>query len=114
MNEKIRQHLIKYAKSKGWDTTDKDLMEIVTDANSVWEGKRDEHRWYTLVSTVVCVDGVFLQYNYCDVHSEESSVEDCIGGYKLEDVIEVEPKEVVMTIYVPKEMKLVPEIAKDE
>ena len=103
MNEKIKKHLIAYSKATWPDleTTDEDLMEIITDAKSIWEGRRDRHRWYTLIPRVVEIDGMFLQYAHCDVDGEESSVEDCIGGYKLEDVIEVKPQDKVETTYVP-------------
>ena len=102
MNEKIRKHLISYCESKDWDdTSDASLMEVITDAKAIWEGKRDRHRWYTLIPTVVCIDGMFLQYNYCDVDGEMSNVDDCIGGYKLRNVIEVKPVQKTITLYEP-------------
>lgn len=102
MNEKIKNHLIKYAESEGWDdTSDEALMEIITDSKAIWEGTRDRHRWYTLIPTVVEIDGMFLMFDFCDVDGEMSNVDDCIGGYKLEDVVEVLPKEVKTTIYEP-------------
>ena len=101
MNEKIKNHLIKYCESKGYGTTDADLIEVVIEANPVWQGKPDRHRWYTLFPTVVWVEGMFLQYISCDVQGEENSVEDCIGGYKLEDVIEVSPQQETVTVYKP-------------
>ena len=102
MNEEIKQHLIKYCKSKGWeDNSDKELMEVITDAKAVWEGQRDRHRWYTLIPTVVEIDGMFLMYDYCDVHGEEANVEDCIGGYKLEDVVQVVPQVEAVMVYKP-------------
>jgi len=102
MNEEIKSHLIKYCESKGWeDTSDKALMDIIVDAKTVWEGKRDRHRWYTLIPTVVEISGMFLMYNCCDIDGEESSVEDCIGGYKLEDVVQVVPQVEPTIIYKP-------------
>ena len=99
MNEKIKNHLIAYNTSKGWDTTESSLMETVIEADSLWEGKRDRHRWYTLIPTVVCIEGMFLQYDYCDVDGETSNIDDCIGGYKLHSVIEVKPVQKTVTIY---------------
>lgn len=99
MNEKIKNHLIDYCKSKDWGTSDADLLETITEAKEVWQGKRDRHRWYTLIPTVVCVDGMYLLYTFCDVDGEMASVEDCIGGYKLEEVIEVKPRQKTMTVY---------------
>jgi len=50
----------------------------------------------------VKVAGIFIKYNYCDPDGEMSDVNDCIGGYKLEDMEQVFPKEVKTTIYEPK------------
>lgn len=101
MNEKIKNHLINYCKTKGYEATDESLIEVVTQAKIIYEGKRDVHRWYTLIPSVVQIDGMYLQYDYCFIHSEESSVEDCIGGYKLSDIIEVKPEIQPTTVYVP-------------
>ena len=72
----------------------------------VWEGDYDEHRWYTN-STVVMkfnIDGDdrFFIYERCNPKGESSSWEDC-GWEKpdLDDLVEVFPKEVKTTIYVP-------------
>ena len=99
MNDKIRNHLTKYCESKEYGTSDADLIEVVTEATSVWEGERDRHRWYTLIPTVVCVDGMFLEFNFCDVDGEMANVDDCIGGYKLADIFEVKPVEKMTTVY---------------
>ncbi|KKM70876.1 hypothetical protein LCGC14_1436360 [marine sediment metagenome] len=101
MNEKIKNHLIKYCESKEYGTSDVDLLEVITEANPLWEGKRDRHRWYTMIPTVVCVEGMFLEYNHCDVDGENSNVDDCIGGYKLSDIFEVKPVEKMTTVYEP-------------
>jgi hypothetical protein len=101
MNERIKENLANKCKSQGYGTTDDDLIELVLNEKTLWEGKRDEHRWYTLVPTVVCVDGMYLMMNVCHVKGEESSVEDCIGGYKLNDIIEVAPEQKIVTVYVP-------------
>jgi len=103
MNDKIRQHLVKYHESKGYAVDDASLVETITESKAVWEGERDRHRWYTMIPTVVCVDGMYLQFNFCDVDGETFDVDDCIGGYKLDDVFEVEPKEETVTVYVPVE-----------
>ena len=101
MKTETKNQLIKYNKSKKWGTTDAGLMETIIEAKPIWEGKRDRHRWYTLIPRVVVIDGMYLQFSYCDVDGEQSSVEDCIGGYKLKDVIEVGPKTVETVIYEP-------------
>ena len=101
MSEKIREHLKQHCIKNGWGTSEADLIECVTEADYLWQGERDEHRWYTLVPTVVNVDGMLLMFDYCDVRSEESGVEDCIGGYELDDVVEVSPVKKTVTVYEP-------------
>ena len=104
MKAETKQKLIKFNESKQWETTDESLMETITDYGSeVWQGKMDRHRWYTMFPLVVRIGDMFLKYDCCDVHGEESSVEDCIGGYKLDDVVEVFPVSVVITEYKTKE-----------
>ena len=74
--------------------------------NGVYEGDYDEHRWY-INSTVVMqftIEGVdrFFEYTECNPKNERSSWEDC-GWEKpdLDDLVEVFPKQVKTTIYVP-------------
>lgn len=72
----------------------------------VWEGDYDEHRWYINSTKVMkfTIDGVerFFEYNECNPKGECSSREDC-GWEKpdLDDLVEVFPKQVTTTIYVP-------------
>jgi len=103
MTKEIREHLEAYNTSKGYGVTDADLMETITEADSIWEGERDEHRWYTLVPTVVYIDGIYLCYDCCDCRDENSDVDDCIGGYKLSDVVEVEPENKTVIVFKKKE-----------
>ncbi len=97
--KKIKEHLMKFNESKGWGISDADLMETVLESDFLWQGDRDEHRWYTLIPTVVDVNGMLLMFTLCRVEGENSSVEDCIGGYKLENIREARPKEITTTIY---------------
>ena len=99
MNDKIKQHLVAYNASKGWGLDDGALLETVIESDALWEGTRDENRWYTLVPTVVDVNGMFLIFDSCHVKGEASDVDDCIGGYKLENIKEAVSKEVTVTIY---------------
>ena len=101
MNDRIVNHLIEHCRAKGYDINDDMLVEIVTEGKVVWEGEYDRHRWYSLVPTVVLVDGMYIKFNLCDVHGEEASVEDCIGSYDLNEFIEVEPFEITATAYRP-------------
>ena len=103
MNETIKKHVSDYNESEGWGTGDAALLETIVDSKVVWEGKRDEHRWYTLIPTVTCINGMFLMHTHCHTKGEATEVSDCIGGYKLAEVVEVVSKEATVTIYEPKE-----------
>ena len=99
MEAGLRQHIGEYAMSKGMGNTDKDIIDIIIESNPVWQGEPDRHRWYTLTPYVVEVNGRFVDYQCCFPHGEDSDVEDCIGGYKLDDFVEVFPQQVTTTIY---------------
>lgn len=72
----------------------------------VWEGDYDEHRWYINSTKVLkfTIDGTdrFFQYEHCNPKGESTDREDC-GWEKpdLDDLVEVYPKQVTTTIYVP-------------
>lgn len=92
MKPESKEKLVKYNESKGYGISDDDLIETIIECGqTIWQGKGDRHRWYTLIPTVVKVGDVYFQYDRCDVHGEEANVEDCIGGYKLDDMFEVKP-----------------------
>ena len=101
MHDENKQKLIDYCVKEGWGYTDAELIETVIECGkTVWTGEQERHRWYSMIPIVVEIEGMFISYDSCDVHGEEGTVEDCIGGYKLDDMREVFPKEVKKIVYV--------------
>lgn len=97
MKPETKEKISKWALANGYKSqpSDYDIIEIITDCGKVvWEGSQDRHRWYSMIPTVVKLGDMFIQYDYCDVHGEEANIEDCIGGYKLDNFVEVVPVEV--------------------
>lgn len=76
------------------------------DGEEVWEGDYDEHRWYInstkVIKFVIDGDERFFEYSYCNPKGESSDREDC-GWEKpdLDSLVEVYPKEITTTIYLP-------------
>ena len=62
MNEKIKNHLVKYAQSKGYGTDDATLIEILTDSRAIGKQDEDEHRWWVEYTQFVEVDGMIIGF----------------------------------------------------
>lgn len=99
MNRRIKDALIEYNKSNGCGTSDEDLIETVTEAKVVWTGRRDEHRWYTLIESVVFVAGLYLLFWEIKSKSEEASIRDMGMCYRLDEIYEAVPEEIKTVIY---------------
>ena len=100
MNAELRSFLEEIIKSKGYGTSDDEIVEHILECGKrVWAGEQDRYRWYSMIPTVVNVNGRFIMYDECDVHGEQASVEDCIGGYELDMFKEVFPKEKTVIVY---------------
>lgn len=91
----------------GNDLSKEVLYERLTEceAEVVFTGEGDRHRWYTLYDNVLKVvidqEERFFQDLFVDVHGECADRDDC--GYPipdLDDLVEMYPKEVMTTIYV--------------
>ena len=77
-------------------------------AEIVRRGKPDERRWFTAYDVVykINVNGVdrYFAYWIVSTHNESMDWFDCGWEYPaLDSLVEVFPKEVVITVYVPKE-----------
>jgi hypothetical protein len=108
----LKEHVIEVSKEKGWDYDSKEELfetfEEVCVEEAVQIGEPDRHRWYTYYdhTVKVVIDGVdrYFEYQVMDVHGEDASREDC--GYEipdLDDLVEVFPKQVTTTVYVPED-----------
>jgi len=101
VNEKIRQHVAKFAESKGWSTDEKTLVEVIVEANIVWRGNESSRRWWTDCFMVVEVNGMMIGFDGAITTGDDSPRE---KGWEFnpETICEVEPREVTTTTYVRK------------
>lgn len=106
----LKDFIIEYAKSKGYDYVDKGLLWecFEVKAKVVDQSDPDEHRWYTAYNVVYEIDvaGTLRYFSYwvVSVKSESMDWSDC--GWEtpdLDDLTELYPKEVTTTIYVTKD-----------
>ena len=88
----VREVLKEYCKKKGFGTTDKDLIEVMTEAEQVWSEELDKHRWYIVQNVVVELDGAFIMYEDYIITGDSSMWEMGLE-YNLEKARIVERKE---------------------
>jgi hypothetical protein len=100
MNDKIKNHVKKYCESKGYGTTDEDIIEAIVEGKEVWSGNEDEHRHWIEYDKVIEIDGMFIQF--VDAKGA-GDIGVCDAGWEFDEdtIIEVQPKEVKTTIYEP-------------
>ncbi len=100
MNEKIKSHLTKYCESKGWPTSNNDLIEAMKDGKEVWSGNEDEHRHWIEYDVVVEIDGMFIQFTSAKGAGDIGAYD---AGWEFDEntICEVRPKEIKTTIYEP-------------
>ena len=101
MNDKIRQHLTAFNENGGWGTSDKDLMETLTEATPVYKAIGSAHRWYDDEFRVVNIGGMLIGYNGFHI-TGDNGVSDMGLEYKIDSVCEVEKKEVTEFQYIRK------------
>lgn len=106
----LRELLVEYNKSKGWDSSEDNscLYETFEECcDVVWQGLPDHHRWYSVTDIVREVpDGEGSRYFedtswHC---TGDGDISDC--GWStpdIDDLVEVFPKDIVTTIYVTKD-----------
>ena len=100
MNEKIKQHVKKYNESKGWPTDNDSLIETINEANSIWTGNRENHRWWDEIDKVVEIDGMLIKFVWAEANRDESIFE--LGwDFDESSIHEVRPREVKTIIYEP-------------
>ena len=90
--KKVIEYLTDYNKSKRWETSKYALVETLLDADTVWEGKDDVHRWYICRPVVKNVDGVYIRFiDY--IITGDNSMSDMDLEHDLENAEIVERKE---------------------
>lgn len=100
MNEKIKAHLTAYCQKNGWGTSDKDLMESISEQKTIHKEIVGSHRWYDDEIRVIEIDGMLLQY--AGFHfTGDHSMRDMDLEYDLDSVIEVEKTQRMVDCYIP-------------
>jgi hypothetical protein len=62
MNEKIKQHLVKYNQSKGYSIDDDTLVETLFNVPVIGEQDEEEHRWWIQFTCFVEIDGMIIGF----------------------------------------------------
>ena len=99
MNEKVRNHVIGYAKKNGWETDDDSLIEIIREGKEVWEGDEDERRHWIEYTRVVEVDGMFISFASAK-GAGDIGVYDAGWEFDPATITEVVPQKIETTVYV--------------
>lgn len=98
MNDKVKQHLIKFAEANNWGTEEGELIEILTESEVIYEEKISESRWWNNVFRVVEVDDMYIGYNYAQANRDEH-VRDLGWDFDPKTICEVKPVQTVVTVY---------------
>lgn len=99
MNDKVRQHLIDYATTRGWKTDEETLCEIVTEGKLIHKQLGEEHRWYHEEYRVVEVNGMLIGYDWFNVTGDDS-IRDMGLELDVKSICEVKATTKIVTDYV--------------
>jgi hypothetical protein len=69
------------------------------EAKELAEVGRNEHRWYFVVTRIVELDGMLVQYDTIRMKGEDATPEDAGLEFDMDQVFEVEPYEKTITAY---------------
>lgn len=105
MDEKVRKHINDYCEKHGWEPCGKpeEHEEVLREGKELLEVEREEYRWYFVVTKVVELDGMFIQYDTIDMKGEDATALDAGLHFDMDRVFEVEPYEKTVTAYRRKE-----------
>lgn len=99
MNDNLKEYLIKYNESKGWGTTERDLIETVTEGDVIHKEIVSNHRWYDDEERIVKIGDKFIRYYNFHITGDKSpsdmgleididSIQEVIKKQKLTDYYE--------------------------
>jgi hypothetical protein len=99
MNEKVRKHVKEYCEKKGWGTTDRDIIETITNGTQKAREEIDRHRWWVEYFYTVEIEG--MNIGYCDCETDDG----VDRGYEFDvnSICEVIPVQKTIIIYKPAE-----------
>jgi len=98
MNNKIREHLVKYNLKNEYGTSDADLFETLFEAEELYSKQKTKHRWWIDIFTVVEIDGMFIGFMYAET-TGDNNPKDVGWEFDPRSICEVVPKEVKSIIY---------------
>ena len=101
MNQKIKDHIIAYCESKGYGTTDDDIIDVLQESKEVYSEIGSPHRWYDDMFIVVNINGMLNGYDWYHI-TGDNSPSDMGLDFDLDSVCEVEEKQKMVTYYIPK------------
>jgi len=58
----VKEFLTEYCLKNDWPTDVGSLEESLECGKTVWEGERDEHRWYIRIEKVVEIEGTLIKF----------------------------------------------------
>lgn len=101
MDGKVRKHINDCCEKHGWEPCEApvDYEEALQEAKELVEVGRDEHRWYFVVTKVVELDGMFIQYDTIDMKGGDATAADAGLEFDVNQVFEVEPYDKTVTAY---------------
>lgn len=102
MNQKIKDHVVKYCEKNGWGTTDEDIWETIIECGEeLHKSHIESYRWWDVYFLVVELDGMMIGLEVAGTTGDESPEEKgWIHDY--DSICEVERKEQIVYVYTPK------------
>ena len=101
MDKKVKQHLIKYNRSEGWNSTEDALIETLMEArhtNLVHEEISSRRRWWVEYLTVVRIGGMLIGFETAKT-SGDMSVDERGWEFDLDSIGEMVETEKVVKVY---------------
>lgn len=101
----VREKLVNYVVndkrlSKYYDKTITDVAlvhDVLLEADIVWEGNQDKHRWYNSFNCVVKIGDNYFMFDYAD-NTGDMGLDEIGWEFDLTSVCEVEPIEKTIVV----------------
>jgi hypothetical protein len=100
MNSALK-HIVDYIESNSYRVTDEEIIDTLRDAKELWKSNGDKHRWWTIYTYVVEINGMYIGFEYAE-NTGDMSVREAGYEFNIDSICEYEPKKIKTTIYVPK------------
>jgi hypothetical protein len=99
--EQIKDTLVAYNMQKGYKADNDTLLETLMEGEIIYKESLGDHRWWTEWFCVTKIKDVFIGYTWATT-TGDNSIWDAGWEFDWDSLCEVEPKEVVTTIYIKK------------